>query len=169
MKWLFVSLALFSATALFYLLVRRRPRYIPAREVFAAVRREAEEAGLPAEFVFAIVVAESSLNAHADSGAARGIMQLRPRAWADVSDGPYSEAWNWRTNIAAGVRYLVVCRRRLESEGHFSYPLLAASYRYGFAQVKDNQYDFHRIRRPGNQIYRKLFDGDPEPVAIPGQ
>ena len=144
-------------------------RFIPAREVFAVVRRETKEADLLAAFVFAIVVAESDLNPYAESETTRGIMQLSRRRWDNVSSSPYLEAWIWRRNIAAGVRYLTVCRHWLESKGHFSYPLLAATYRYGFDHVKKNQYDLHRIRRPRNRIYRKLFDGDPAAVEIPGQ
>ena len=144
-----------------------QPRYISEQQVWRMVRKEATRADLDPAFVYAIVHAESSRNAHARTHVARGIMQLTRPAWKTVSDLPYVWAWDWRHNITMGVQYLTWCRVQLEREGRFSYPLLAASYRYGFNHVREQGYDIGRVRAPDNPIYEALFAGERSPVPLP--
>lgn len=148
-----------------------RPRSsLPAtpENVWAAVQRESRAHGLDPAFVYAIVMAESSLRPHADSGYARGIMQLSRVAWNEVSDRPYREAWNWEKNIAVGVAYLAWCKTFLEKSNRFNYPRLAACYRYGPYRVRAERYDLNRLPQPNNRIYRELFAGNLRPVQPPG-
>ncbi len=136
-------------------------------EVWEFVQETAAEQGMDPQFVYAIIYAESSLDPRAKSNVARGMMQLTRGAWTTVSERPYRHAWNWRTNIEVGVEYLAYCRERLRSADRFSYPLLAASYRYGPNHVRNNRYDFSRINQPRNRIYQELFSGNRTPVSVP--
>lgn len=85
----------------------------------------------------------------------------------EVSDLSYRRAWDWRTNIKVGAAYLGHCRELLEEKDRFSYPLLAASYRYGFYHVKNRRFDMQRLKRPRNRTYQQLFDGNLNPVPLP--
>lgn len=153
---------------MYFVRCARTPLYIPANEVWSVVETEADHEGFDPEFVYSILMAESSRNAYADSGYARGIMQLTKKAWVTVSDEDYSEAWDWRKNIEAGVAYLAHCRDLLKEEEKFTYPLLAASYRFGPGYVEKRKFDIHRVRKPRNKIYTQLFAGDRNPVDVPG-
>ncbi|MGB0743305.1 MAG: lytic transglycosylase domain-containing protein [Opitutales bacterium] len=136
-------------------------------EVWSYIEEISTQEGLDPEFVYALAWAESSLNAKARSSVARGIMQLTKSAWREVSDESYRHAWDWKTNIRVGVDYLVFCRDFLKRHDAFSYPLLAASYRYGPYYVKKRGFDLSQIRRPKNEIYKNFFDGNIRPVAPP--
>jgi hypothetical protein len=135
--------------------------------VWRYIQQEAPKVGLDPYFVYAIVMAESTLNAGASSGYARGIMQLSEGAWQTVSDESYRQAWNWKKNIDAGIAYLVHCRTLLRRSGHDSYPLLAASYRYGPNHVRRAGFNLSRINKPTNRIYQQLFAGNIRPVEPP--
>ena len=124
--------------------------------------------GLEPSFVYAICHAESSLNANAESSVARGLMQLTEAAWIDVTDLHYRQAFDWETNAEVGMLYLQRLKRMLEKQKVFSYPRLAASYRYGFGALRREKFMVSRLKTPVNRIYRKLFAGDVSPVTPPG-
>ena len=140
---------------------------IDPAEVWDVVQEESDRYDLNPRFVFAVAFAESSFNAHADSGYGRGIIQLSKLAWKEVSDLSYRRAWDWRTNIEVGAAYLDHCRELLEEKDRFSYPLLAASYRYGFYHVKNRRFEIRRLKRPRNRTYQQLFAGNLNPVPLP--
>ena len=60
---------------------RSKTVMIDPAEVWDVVREEAGRYDLNPDFVFAVAFAESTFNAHADSGYGRGIMQLSKVAW----------------------------------------------------------------------------------------
>ncbi|MEO0510269.1 MAG: transglycosylase SLT domain-containing protein [Verrucomicrobiota bacterium] len=136
-------------------------------KVWNYINEVAPEQGIDPEFVYALAWAESSLDAKARSSVARGMMQLTKSAWREVSDESYRHAWNWKTNIRVGVDYLAFCRDFLESHDSFSYPLLAASYRYGPYYVKGKGFTIAELRQPENEIYKRIFGGNIRPVAPP--
>ncbi len=140
---------------------------IPERDVWSRVRKEASEHGLDPGFVYAVAFAESSFNAYADSGRARGIAQMSADAWKTVTDISYERAWNWRTNLSMAIRYLAHCRESLVAAGRFNYPLLAACYRYGPGAVKRAGYRIDRLPPPKNRIYQALFSGHLHPLPPP--
>lgn len=147
----------------------RHPRYIPREEVWAVVKREAAKHDLDPRFVFAIVAAESSFNARARNGDARGLMQIRRIAWMEVSEKPHRDAWDWAENIVAGTAYLAHLKKFLEQEKHFSYPVLAACYRHGPYRIKGIGFQLNELPAPSNEIYRALQSGNPASVAVPPQ
>jgi len=136
-------------------------------KVWSYLQENAPDRNLDPGFVYALAWAESSLNPRAESSVARGIMQLTKPTWKDVSDKSYRHAWDWRTNIDVALDYLAFCRELLEKNQSFSYPLLAAAYRYGPYYVKNRNFDMNRIRQPKNEIYRRIFAGNIRPVAPP--
>lgn len=135
--------------------------------VWSYVQNISHQEGLDPEFVYALAWAESSLDPKARSSVARGMMQLTKTAWREVSDESYRHAWDWKTNIRVGVDYLVFCRDFLKRHDAFSYPLLAASYRYGPYYVQKRGFDLSQIRVPKNKIYQRIFDGNTRPVRPP--
>ncbi|HBR95409.1 lytic transglycosylase domain-containing protein [Coraliomargarita sp. SDUM461003] len=144
-----------------------RPEKVSPELMWSYVEEIAPQQGLDPEFVYAIAWAESSLNAHARSSVARGIMQLTKPAWREVSDESYRHAWDWRTNVRVGIDYLAFCRDFLQKHDNFTYPLLAAAYRYGPYYVKDKNFDILQLKQPKNKIYRRIFKGNIRPVAPP--
>ena len=148
-------------------LVERNANYIPKEKVWGKISREAPGMGLESEFVYAICHAESSLDANAESSVARGMMQLTEAAWVDVTELHYRQAFDWETNAEVGMLYLQRLKRMLEKQGVFSYPRLAASYRYGYGALRREKFMVSRLKTPVNRIYRKLFAGDIAPVTPP--
>lgn len=138
-----------------------------AQNVWAYIQVEASKAGLDPHFVYAIAMAESSLEPHASSGYARGMMQLSKGAWQTVSDESWRQAWNWEKNIDAGIAYLVHCRAMLRANNRDTYALLAACYRYGPNRVRRANFSLNRLDKPTNRIYKQLFAGNTRPVAAP--
>lgn len=147
--------------------MRDRSEKVSPELVWAYVQEIAPQSDLDPGFVYAIAWAESSLNARARSSVARGMMQLTKPAWRQVSDESYSQAWDWRTNIRVGIDYLVYCRDYLQRHDSFSYPLLAASYRYGPYHVKKKNFKIEKLKKPKNEIYRRIFQGNIRPVTPP--
>ena len=123
--------------------------------------------GLNPSFIYAICHAESSLNANAESSVARGMMQLTEAAWQDVTKLHYRQAFEWETNVEVGILYLARLKGMLESVNLFSYPRLAASYRYGYGALRKEKFMVSRMKTPVNRIYRKLFAGELSPVGLP--
>ena len=123
--------------------------------------------GLDPKFVYAICHAESSLDANAETSVARGMMQLTEAAWVDVTELHYRQAFDWETNVEVGMLYLKRLKGMLESQEVFSYPRLAASYRFGYGALRKEKFMVSRLQTPVNRIYRKLFAGDMVPVPPP--
>ena len=136
--------------------------------VWAYVQRVAPEENLDPRFVYALCMAESSLNAHARTSVARGMMQLSKPAWEEAGGGWYYRAWNWKVNIRMGVAYLGWLKDFLKAERKLTYPMLAAAYRYGPYQVKAWDFDLNRKPEVRNLIYKEILAGNPYPVATPG-
>jgi hypothetical protein len=119
-------------------------------------------------FVYAIVRLESNFDPHARNGEARGLMQLKPKAWKAVSDLPYETVvWDWRSNLAVGMDELVSIKRELTARGVFTYPVLWASYHYGLEFTAAHGFDMSRIPRPADPISYRFWSGDVHPVAPP--
>jgi hypothetical protein len=95
------------------------------------------------------------------------MMQLTEAAWSDVTNLHYRTAFQWETNIEVGMLYLERLKGMLESVDMFNYPRLAASYRYGYNALRQEQYMVSRMKTPINRIYRKLFAGQLSPVEPP--
>lgn len=140
---------------------------ISAEEVWTYIQVQAPQQELDPEFVYALAWAESSLNARARSSVARGIMQISKVAWIEVSDESYRHAWDWKVNIRVGIDYLSFCRDYLKEHDSFTYPLLAASYRYGPYYVKSKGFYISQIKKPKNEIYLRIFSGNIRPVTPP--
>ena len=147
--------------------VDRKQRYIPEKKVWAKVKKESAKHGLDAHFVYAICHAESSLDAHAETKVARGMMQLTEPAWQDVTERNYRLAFDWEINVETGIRYLAKLKGMLERANHFSYPRLAASYRWGFSRLRKNGFLVSKLPTPRNKIYQKIFAGKIRPVKPP--
>lgn len=136
--------------------------------VWAAIQPHAARYRLDPAFIYALVAAESNFEPQARNGEARGLMQLKPVAWRQVSVLPYEPAvWNWRQNLETGVDYLAWCRSTLHQRGKFSYPLLLAAFHYGMDYVEQRDFDLRRIDPPGSPVYRELWQGNLSPVAPP--
>ena len=148
-------------------LVDREANYISKQRVWEKIREDAPIHGLNPKFVYAICHAESSLNANAETSIAKGMMQLTEGAWSDVSKLHYRTAFQWETNVEVGMLYLKRLKGMLESVDMFNYPRLAASYRYGYNALRQEQFMVSRMKTPINRIYRKLFAGQLAPVSIP--
>lgn len=146
-----------------------RPHRVAPERVWAFVQKAAPEANLDPRFVYALCMAESSLDAHARTSVARGMMQLSRPAWEEVGGGWYYGAWNWKRNIRMGVAYLNWLKNFLKKEGRLSYPLLAAAYRYGPYQVQAWNFDLSKKPEVRNRIYQQILAGNPFPVAPPGE
>lgn len=144
-----------------------RVQQVSPEEVWSYVQEVSDAEGLDPEFVYALAWAESSLNGRARSSVARGMMQLTKSAWREVSDESYRHAWDWKTNVRVGIAYLVFCRDFLKRHDAFTYPLLAASYRYGPYYVKQRGFDLNQVRTPKNEIYQRIFGGNIRPVPPP--
>ena len=69
--------------------------------------------------------------------------------------------------MEVGILYLARLKGMLESVNLFSYPRLAASYRYGYGALRKEKFMVSRMKTPVNRIYRKLFAGELSPVGLP--
>ena len=173
MKWLFGNgYFSFLVVGVFALLTSCKyfdpdADFIDEKVVWQKIKQEAPQLGLEPTFVYAICHAESSLNANAKTSIAKGMMQLTEGAWSDVSKLHYRTAFQWETNVEVGMLYLKRLKGMLESVDMFNYPRLAASYRYGYNALRQEQFMVSRMKTPINRIYRKLFAGQLAPVPIP--
>ena len=148
-------------------LIDGNAHYISGGKVWEKIKKEAPVLGLEPSFVYAVCHAESSLNANAESSVARGMMQLTEAAWSDVTKLHYRQAFEWETNVEVGMLYLHRLKGMLGSQGLFSYPRLAASYRYGYGALRKEKFMVSHLKTPVNRIYRKLFAGELAPVKTP--
>ena len=62
---------------------------------------------------------------------------------------------------------LAATKKALAEKGAFSYPLLWASYHFGFDYVAAHGFDMSRIPRPSDPISYKLWAGDQHPISPP--
>lgn len=139
------------------------------RQIWAAVQPLATLKGLDPGFVYALVQVESNFDPHAHRGDARGLLQLKPRAWKAVSALPYeTNVWDWRTNLAVGIDALARTKASLEGKGVFSYPVLWACYHYGYDFVASRGFDLGRLPRPSDPVSRRVWAGEVHPVPPPG-
>jgi hypothetical protein len=69
--------------------------------------------------------------------------------------------------MRVGIDRLASLKRALERKGVFSYPLLWASYHYGFEYVASRGFDMSRIDRPSDPISRRLWSGETQPLEPP--
>jgi soluble lytic murein transglycosylase-like protein len=130
-----------------------------AQEVYEHIVKTCETYNIDPAFVYAIAMAESSLNPTAKTNVARGMMQLTEDAWNAVSNKHYSHAWDWKTNIEAGIAYLDFCKKILVRHGQFNHANLAAAYHYGPNALKNKQFDVSALKPSKNAVYKKLFTG----------
>lgn len=136
--------------------------------VWAALQPPAARYRMDPAFIYALVAAESNFDPRARNGEARGLLQLTPAAWREVSREPYEPAvWDWRKNLETGVDYLAWCRSYLHKKGRFSYSLLLAAFHYGMDHVEQRDFDLGRIEPPENPVYRELWRGNLSPVPLP--
>ena len=136
-------------------------------EIWAAIQEPAARYHFEPSFIYALVAAESNFDPRAVNGPARGLFQLKPRAWRTVSQRPFAEAWDWRVNLAAGIDYLAWTRSTLHRHRAFSYPLLLAAFHHGLDYVEERGFDARRATVPDNAIYRELARGNLAPVPPP--
>lgn len=146
---------------------RPEVKKIPPETVWRFIQREAPKYNLDPGFVYAIAFAESSLNAHADSGTARGIMQMSEAAWQTVTTDSYRRAWNWKHNIRMAMAYLSHCRDMLVANERFNYPLLAACYRFGPNAVRRANFNISALPPTRNRIYQQIFSGHIHAAPLP--
>lgn len=141
----------------------------PSRaDVWTAIQPRAERYRIEPGFIYALVAAESDFNPLARNGGARGLLQLKPEAWREVSDAAYEPTvWNWRLNLEVGIDYLAQLRSKLHRAGHFSYPLWAASFHYGFDRVQDENYEIARLPPPAHPVLQALWHDQHTPIPPP--
>ncbi len=137
------------------------------REIWDFIQTEALKIDIDPTFIYSIAFAESSLNPWANTPRARGIMQIKRGTWYDMTSIPYYKAWNWKINIKTGILYLNYCKKYLKKYESFSYPLLAACYRYGPNAVRKSEFNLKNLEMPKNKIYKKIFSGDNQPIEEP--
>jgi len=138
------------------------------REIWQAIVPLATARRIDPGFVYALVKIESNFDPRARRGEARGLLQIKPRAWKDVSDLPYETAsWEWRTNLAVGIESLSRAKAELSAKGKFSYPILWACYHYGYDFVASRGFDMSRIPRPSDPVSYKIWSGEVHPIRPP--
>lgn len=138
------------------------------RAIWAALQPMAVSRKIDPQFAYAMVKLESNFDPRARRGENRGLLQIRPSVWRSVSGLPYATAvWDWRTNLSVGLDSMVRIKRALEAREAFSYPLLWASYHYGYAYVESRGFDMNRIPRPSDAIAYRLWSGEIHPLEPP--
>ncbi len=139
-------------------------------EIWAAIQPQAARYRFDPAFIYALVAAESGFDPRARNGEARGLLQIKPAAWAAVSTEPYEPTvWSWRANLEAGIDSLAFTRNALQRRSgvEFSDPLLLAAFHYGFAYVEARRFEIGRLECPDHPIYRELWAGRLAPVPPP--
>jgi len=164
------ALFLFLSAAILYVFLPRTcgAAVIPSEEVWKCAEHLGLQYNIDPLLIFSIACAESTLDAHADSGHARGIMQMSPDAWAEVTDRDFDEAWDWRENMEEAVCYLQLLKSRLLADDSYSWPVLVASYHYGLGKIEQSDYNLAKLLQPKNRIYSQLFNGEtPDDLPAP--
>jgi soluble lytic murein transglycosylase-like protein len=145
------------------------PSSLEARqEIWKAIQPLASAKRIDPGFVYALVKVESNFDPQARRGEARGLLQIKPRAWKAVSNLPYeTQSWEWRRNLEVGIEGLGRIKQALAAHGVFSYPLLWASYHFGYDYVASRNFDMSRIPRPSDPVSYKLWAGEVHPIPEP--
>ncbi len=139
-------------------------------EIWAAIQPQAARYRFDPVLIYALVAAESDFDPRARNGEARGLLQLKPAAWAQVSAAPYEPTvWSWRANLEAGIDYLAFTRSALQrrSEGAFSDALLLAAFHHGLEYVEARGFEVGRLECPDHPIYRELWAGRLPSIPLP--
>ncbi|SBV92695.1 putative transglycosylase [uncultured Alphaproteobacteria bacterium] len=100
----------------------------PLNQFQGHIKEASQRFGIPARWVEAVIMAESSGDPKAVSPkGAMGLMQLMPDTWAELRDQHDlgADPFDPRTNILAGTAYLKAMQDR------FGYPALFAAYNAG--------------------------------------
>jgi soluble lytic murein transglycosylase-like protein len=114
------------------------------------------------------VKVESNFDPRAQRGEAKGLLQIKPRAWRSVTNLPYeSLVWNWRTNLAVGTEQLASLKKALVAKGAFSYAMLWASYHYGLDYTSAHRFEMSWVPRPSDPVASKLWSGEVHPIPPP--
>ncbi|MDB6127184.1 MAG: Lytic transglycosylase catalytic [Verrucomicrobia bacterium] len=142
---------------------------LPTRiEIWEAIQPIAARYRVSPEFIYALIAAESNFDPRAQNGNARGLLQIKPRAWRTVSAANYEKSvFDWKQNLEVGIDYLAYSRAYLHRKTTFSYPLLLAAFHYGLEYVEERKFNVGRIDCPDNAIYRELWSGNLAPVRPP--
>ncbi|WP_199257917.1 lytic transglycosylase domain-containing protein [Paracoccus binzhouensis] len=101
----------------------------------AHIAEASQRFGIPARWIEAVIMAESSGNLKAiSSKGAMGLMQLMPETWAELRDQHDlgADPFDPRTNILAGTAYLKAMQDR------FGHPALFAAYNAGPGRYEDH-------------------------------
>ena len=126
-------------------------RKLTDRDIYELIDRYDRE---DREFYRAIVRIESADDQNAISPAgARGLMQIMPGTWADMTSYPFDSAVNPEKNVEAGIRYYQWIENYLSSRvPNWSsltrleeYRLMAAAYNGGIGRLEDNAWDISRM------------------------
>ena len=148
-------------------LVDREANYISKQRVWEKIRGRCSDTWPESKIRLCNLSCRKQLECECQSSVARGMMQLTEAAWSDVTELHYRQAFEWKTNIEVGMLYLKRLKGMLERVDMFSYPRLAAAYRFGYGALKKEKFMVSRLKTPINRIYRKLFAGEIEPVDPP--
>lgn len=159
---------MFLVGLVYVLLLKPYPaEQVDPEKIWPVVQKVGHKYGIKPEFIYAIIMAESSLNPQAATSSSRGLMQVSRVAWETVTKKSFDDAWVWQENIEIGTRYLAHCKTFLEQHGRFSYARLAACYHLGPSELKVCRWQMACLPEPKNSIYRKLYNGDLHPVELP--
>jgi soluble lytic murein transglycosylase-like protein len=117
------------------------------------------------EFIMNIIRNESFCDSTAigDDGE-RGVMQIKKDTWNELTNKNFDEAFNTRTNIINGIKYL----KDLERQLYINYDkwsminsfqkrrLITAAYNGGFTNLKNNNYDINRLCKSIKKYVKKV-------------
>ncbi len=95
----------------------------PRVEIATHVSEASQQFGIPEQWIYAVIRAESAGRVRAVSRAgAMGLMQLMPGTWEELREqhGLGADAYDPRTNILAGTAYLKAMYERFGSPGLFA-------------------------------------------------
>jgi soluble lytic murein transglycosylase-like protein len=147
---------------------RKSPPPPTRAEVWAAIQPPAQRYRIDPAFIYALVAAESNFDPSARNGNARGLLQLKPGAWAAVSADAYDpNVWDWRKNLEVGIDYLAYSRSYLHRKSTFTHPRLLAAFHYGLDYLEEQKFDTARVPVPDNDLYRQLWAGNLHPLPPP--
>jgi len=105
---------------------------------YGEFQEAAKASGVPEDLLISWAFLESSFEPEAVGGAAVGIMQLEPMAWAQMTDEPLEARLDPDRSIAVGAEYLAWLQSVIVSEGRSSpqdWRLAFAAYNHGVGNV----------------------------------
>ena len=160
---LVVAVLLFGVLDVF----RWKPKPVAPERVWRQVEKTTANSPIDPLLVYQICHAESSLDAHARSAVARGMMQLTREAWREAKGGFYGGALRWKKNIEVGVRYLEFCRATLPPDRRDDPRYLSAAYRFGPYRLAEKAGVLANLPPVRNEIYRALIHEGRYPLEPP--